>query len=151
MILGIDPGLTNGIVFLDADEGVPEPRSLVVEHAQVPFPDLPSHLEYRLPEVDLVAIERFVITARTVTLSRQYAPLYAIGGVMFLAKLSGVPVRLQSPADAKRCFPDEVLKDMGLYRAVKGDHARDALRHALLAARRPNFTDSGKDPDSLLH
>jgi hypothetical protein len=56
-----------------------------------------------------------------------------IGAALCIGVNREIPIRMQSPADAKAAFGNENLKDLGAY--VKGEHARDAARHALLYLR----------------
>lgn len=135
IILGLDPGKTTGAVLIDWDGASipPGPESLVFS-AQVPFTMLPQWVDLTLNDyaVDLIVVERFFISERTIRNTRQMEPIYAIGGVLFLSSLRGLDVVMQSAADAKTAYPNEALTDW----KVKGVHARDALRHALLATHR---------------
>ena len=127
-VLGIDPGKTTGWVVVDTDN--------VILHGQVAFDDAPKLLDSLIVTVNFVAIERFTIGPRTLQLSRQMEAVYVIGGTIFLCELSEVPWGLQTPADAKAAFTDDYLKTIEMFDKVAGRHARDALRHALLAIRR---------------
>lgn len=131
-ITALDPGGTTGCASIEWDGTAPRPEMLTA-WAQVPFEDLPDWLmsEILYDPPDLFVVERFFISPRTVTFTRQPEALYAIGGVLFLAKLHDIPVRMQSASDAKTAWPNSRLTDW----AVKGRHARDALRHALLACQ----------------
>ena len=51
-----------------------------------------------------------------------------IGSLEYWAWKQGLPVIYQPPAN-KQAFPDERLKELGVY--VQNDHARDAIRHGL--------------------
>jgi hypothetical protein len=127
--LGIDPGGRTGLCLIEDGS--------VVEDAEVTFDDIitTDALENFMMMTNRVAVERYFITARSVTLSRQPEALYVIGIAMYLAHRFYLPLRLQSAADAKSAFTNENLRELGLFRAVTGPHARDALRHALLAER----------------
>jgi hypothetical protein len=128
--LGIDPGGTTGFCLIE--------DSMVVDDAEIEFDDLltDEYMDEFIYRSNRVAIERFFLTARSVKLSRQPEALYVTGIAMYLASRLRIPVTLQSAADAKSAFTNEHLREMGLFRAVTGPHARDALRHALLAERR---------------
>jgi hypothetical protein len=130
-ICALDPGGTTGIAVIHWD-GVtipPSPEALGLS-TQLPFDEMPHALWTIMSEgVDLLAMERFVISPRTVQYSRQPEALYVIGGGMFLARIAGVPTRLQGASEAKEAYPNAALRDW----KVKGPHARDALRHALFA------------------
>lgn len=133
-ILALDPGGTTGAVVVDWDGSItPNPEtSPVLLAEQILFEDMPMWLDYTFvahPDIDLVVIERFFITPRTVKYTRQPEALYAIGGVLFAAAVRGIPVRMQAASDAKTAFPADAIKHW----PVKGKHAKDALRHFLLS------------------
>ena len=132
--LALDPGGTTGTCALRWDGvHIPEPPALIL-YAEVPFVDMPHWLDTELANLrpNLIVYERFQISPRTVQYSRQPEALYVIGGVLFMARLAGIPVREQQAAGAKTAYPNERLTDW----AVKGKHAKDALRHALLSCHR---------------
>lgn len=55
----------------------------------------------------------------------------------------GRPFYGQSPSEAKTAFPDDRLKELGMY--VPGpDHARDAVRHGLLWVKRLRGTNRAR-------
>jgi hypothetical protein len=134
-ICALDPGLTTGAVIIDWDgTTVPPGPDALVSYSEVPFDSMPRWLQLQILAIDLLVIERYVISPRTTKNSRQYEALYVIGGAIFLARLlgdidGGVPIRMQASSDAKRAYPDEALEGWD----IKGGHAKDALRHALLA------------------
>lgn len=129
-MLGIDPGATTGFCLLE--------DGAVIDDSEVVFDDVldTDVVETYISLCNAVAVERYFITARSVKLSRQNEALYVTGIVLYVAHRHAVPLTLQSAADAKSAFTNEHLREMGLFRAVTGPHARDALRHALLAERR---------------
>ncbi len=130
IIAGVDPGLMTGVALITWDgENWPEPP--VQESYQVEYPDLPKFMDDLVYRADVIAIERFTISGRTIKASRQYEALYAIGGILFLADLKHRFVKLQNAADAKKAYSNVTLGQFGWN--VKGRHAKDALRHALLA------------------
>ncbi len=128
MILGIDPGKMTGMCLLVKGE--------VRWFEEVPFDDIHTVLKDTIPETDLVVVERYTISMRTVKMTRQYEALYTIGMTIYLTRIHKVEMTLQSPADAKAAFDDDHLRELGMYDQVVGGHARDALRHALLGERR---------------
>jgi hypothetical protein len=133
-ICALDPGLITGAVVIDWDgQTVPPTPDALVSSAEVPFDSMPTWLQEQIPVIDLLVIERYVISPRTTKNSRQYEALYVIGGAIFLARLAGfdpeVPIRMQAASDAKQAYPNEALTEW----SVSGGHAKDALRHALLA------------------
>jgi hypothetical protein len=129
MILAVDPGKMTGIVVLD--ERVP----LVIEFYQLSFAETVRFLDLAIPYADAVVVERYDITGRTASLSRQLDALLVIGFVTGQCELEGRRLRMQGRSDAKTAFSDRVLRRLELFDAVTGPHARDALRHALLAVR----------------
>ena len=135
IILGLDPGKTTGAAMIDWDGASipPEPTSLVFAE-QISFSMLPQWVDMTLNDyaVDLIVVERFFISERTIRSTRQMEPIYAIGGVLFLSSLRGLDVVMQAASDAKTAYPNEALAGW----KVKGPHAKDALRHALLATHR---------------
>ena len=132
IITAVDPGGMTGIATITWDGSpIPGPDSLV-DYDQVPYADMPSYVDrwlfMRSPR--LIVVERFNITPRTVKFSRQPEALYTIGAILFAAEVRGVETRLQNPSD-KDEVTNEMLADWG----VRGGHAKDALRHLLLACR----------------
>lgn len=135
MIIGVDPGGTTGLVKLLDGE--------VVDDGQFDFVGTVRWLNNEIPLADLVVVERFVISGRTMTGSREGAmdALNLIGVCRAMCELYGARLMQQTPADAKNAFNDDVLRRTGYYDKVKGKHARDALRHALLAVRKTDKTE----------
>lgn len=130
-VLGVDPGKTCGYVLLSV-------RPLkVMEWAQIPVERAPAEFQRLTELASLVAVERYTVRPAMAgnALTPQYDAMYVVGGLLFLARLGNVPMRIQTPADAKNVFSDHVLRELGYYETVSGPHARDALRHGLLAAR----------------
>lgn len=136
IIVGIDPGKTTGVVVVKASGAA---RVRVLRSAQVHIDEAPMFFEellngQQLP-VDVVSMERFTISARTLKASRQEDPLDVIGGVKFLVALHDRDIQLLrfGASDAKTAYSDRRLKALGLFESVAGKHARDALRHAMIA------------------
>lgn len=127
-VLGIDPGGTTGVALLEVS-----PLRIVVA-AQYSTVDMFANLRSLVKQADLVTIERFTISSRTLKLTRQPDALYMIGATALICYEETITLELESPANAKSAFPDEMLKLHGVYPV--GKHARDAVRHALIALRR---------------
>lgn len=131
-ILGVDPGTTTGLAVINAT-GVRE--ATMIYTAQVPADEMPHVMQWLIEGryADLIALEKFTISRRTIEVSRQSDPLDVIGGVKWLAALATppIPVKMQQASDAKTAYTDEELKSLDL--KCTGAHARDAMRHALLA------------------
>lgn len=132
--LALDPGkITGAVIFEPAGAG----KIRLLDWEEIPYTDMPQWLFGALDScvlpIDLIIVEKYTISQRTIKVARQSEPLDVIGGAKFLAALAGIDVRVQSASDAKTAYPDKRLKEIDLYGAVGGRHARDALRHALLA------------------
>jgi len=134
-ILGIDPGLTIGIALIETVtlSGHPE----MIESGQIMFDAAPPKLQKLVRAADYVAIERYNTgTGRGEdATTRQHEAVWTVGGVIFFCRLHGVKYRLQTSSDAKNVFSNPVIESVMPGVRVVGPHARDALRHALLAAR----------------
>jgi len=144
-ILAVDPGGTTGLVYVEWD-GSSDPKLL--DFAQVDSEDMPTWMYgcFKFNDIGLVVCERFTVSMETVQKSRQPDAMYNIGGIGYLTKLFHIPLRLQNRGDAKTAYPNERIAGY----KVKGDHARDALRHALLATHSQEVyrmcTDTDTDP-----
>lgn len=126
--MGVDPGKTTGVVMLEL------PQMRIAESMQMSVVDAFSTLRYLVSQADVVAVERYTISARTIQKTRQPDALHIIGILRFLCHELSTPMQLQLIADAKQSFSDETLRQLGVWDRSK--HVRDATRHALLAARR---------------
>lgn len=128
-VIGIDPGLANGVAEYVVRGGVGRFESWV----GTPF-DVVSWLESRLavlPRAEtFVAVERFVITPRTARLSPQHDALEVIGGVRYVTRKYGVRLSLRTKADARRVGGDTTLRRLDWRR--DGDH-RDMAAAQVLA------------------
>lgn len=145
-ILGVDPGVTTGgaLISWNGELPVSPENTKVICVWQLPFAEVPAWAKDWIPRVDHVAIERFHITGRTVQNTRQYEPLYVIGGMLFLMQLNledaatarnrtCPQLHMNSASNAKNAWSNDRLKAVGFYEQTVGSpHARDALRHALL-------------------
>lgn len=137
-ILGVDPGGTCGLAVIRWEGELPAraETSPVVWSGQLGAEGeggaedaLRTLLVDR--KLDLVAIERFTIGPGTHKLTRSYDALYLIGLTRALCRWNDVPMIMQQPASAKTAYSDDRLRELGYW--VPGDHARDAMRHALLS------------------
>jgi hypothetical protein len=136
-ILGADPGGTTGIVILDTDSWS------VLASGHPTAKDAYAALEHAMGfwSVDRVGIEAFTITARTAELSRQYDALYLIGWTTGLCLKHRIPLVVDTAGNAKAVWSDARLKaHPAIDDAVRNEHARDALRHALLTAQKAGET-----------
>jgi hypothetical protein len=140
VVLGVDPGKASGVcvvswsgdpgdapVLVSSREVQPEEYADEVRHGLSLRPDSGSFV---------VACERFTITAQTVRNSQAPYSLEQIGVLKHLCREAGHPVGgivFQAPVDAKRMFPNDVLRGLGIWHRGGEGHANDAIRHALLS------------------
>lgn len=120
-IIAIDPGKSTG--FATWYGGVF--RSRIFE-----YPEVMEEIVSFVPAFDVVVCETFVITARTVKLSRQYWSLELIGLIKWLCWRDGIELVMQSPSDAMSFATTTKLKELGWYNTGAG-HDNDAARHLL--------------------
>lgn len=144
-IMGIDPGGTTGIAIIDVEwddsRFEPDPATTLVHNEQIEArwghetASVGQAIDTLIDDFrpDLLAVENFIITQRTVRFTRQPDALWIIGGVYFIADLRGIPVHLQPASLAKTTWPDTRITSSGWGKVVKGKHARDGLKHALTA------------------
>lgn len=127
-IMTIDPGPSTGLSLWDSDSG-DGPFATIL-----PRVEAEDFVAERIPAVDVVIIEIFVISQGTIKKSRAGAEsIEMIGMTRYLCRINDTPLLESRPADVMRFATDEKLKRIGWY--VPGpDHARDALRHLLTFA-----------------
>ena len=144
-ILGLDPGGTTGAAWIQWDGTTPPQPEMLEGYAQVPYAEMPQWFDRQLKTCcpDLVAIERFFISPKTITYTRQPEALYCIGGIEFMCALHEIPTRQRSASSAKNAWDNERLVGW----KVKGKHAKDALRHALLATHERGVYIPSQTPD----
>jgi len=129
LIWAIDPGDTTGWAWALGD-GSGEGCRGAGEYAAMTF----LNFFYKTLEdgsvPDLVVIEKFTITQRTMQSARHPLAIEVTGALRWMCSRLDVEVAFQQPADVMNLVPNSRLKDLGWY--VKGaEHARDALRHLL--------------------
>lgn len=127
-VLGVDPGGTTGIALLDAGE------LKVLGYEQIPSTE-PVWLREWVRKASWVFVERYTISPGTVTRTRQSDAMYITGMLKLICAEEGRIMRLVNRSDSKHAFSNEALRELGLFNAVVGPHARDALRCALLGSR----------------
>lgn len=136
-VIAIDPGLATGAAVGQFPTKFGNPT--LIETAELEVDDVVPWLRTQLlrhPDA-LVACETFTITAATAKKSQATWSLEHIGAIkQHLRDIDGHLGRLhmQSPGDAKRVFPNEALKALGLWHVGGEGHAIDAIRHMCLAA-----------------
>lgn len=143
-IAGVDPGLSTGLFVVRVD---PETRRVAPAHrfqghAAEALGTLRRFAEaaHLLEESLVIVGERFTVTDRTGKRTSQPLPLKILGAVEAIADQSdNVTFSLQTPADAKKLAPNDVLRNVGFYtRPVDvscpdANDVNDAARHVLLA------------------
>jgi len=139
-VLAVDPGKASGVCVVSWS-GDREESPTLEYSAEVQPEEYAGSVRHGISlvagaDTSLVACERFTITAQTVRNSQAPYSLEQIGVLKHLCRESGRPVDgivFQAPVDAKRMFPNEVLKGLGIWHRGGAGHANDAIRHALLA------------------
>lgn len=103
-----------------------------VNAGQLPSDQYLDWIAAAIGTIDLLVHETFTITPETARKSPQPEPIEVIGVMKFLARRAGVRSEGQSPGAAKNFVTNAQLKKIGLW--VPGqDHARDGIRHLVLA------------------
>lgn len=129
VVIGVDPGNTTGVFIRFRDGGGSEnqlERDYVAPFLNTTFGGLVAMYG---TEAVHIAIERYIITARTSKLSQQPDALEVTGIVKCLAQIHGVKdVRQYMKANLKFA-QDMALKRAGWYNP-KMRHANDAARQA---------------------
>jgi len=139
-ILSVDPGKASGIALIELERGE-EPKLLwsgeyqMREYAK-PIRDAIEHARNNNIHLDVVC-ERFIINAQTVRNTQAPYSLEQIGilkHLMLDGDLDPDSLTFQSPADAKKMFPNPALKKLDYWFVGGEGHALDAIRHGLLRA-----------------
>lgn len=129
IVVAVDPGETCGWAMVHLlDDWARSP----VSAGQATADDWCDWVDAHLDAETLLAVESFTVTSRTAKLSPQPRPIEVIGVMKFLARKRDAKIVLQSPSAAKRFATDAQLRKAGLWQPGQ-DHARDAIRHLLLA------------------
>lgn len=76
-------------------------------------------------------IENYIVTTKTVRLTRQDTALRLIGVVENLCHEHGVRFTKHNPGKRNRCSNAQ-LHRIGAYQKTKDDHANDALKHLVV-------------------
>lgn len=146
-ILAVDPGKATGVACFILDPGASDPRLVHSGEYQ------PHELAQCLREIigfaflnnDTIEVvcERFTINAQTVRNSQAPYSLEQIGVLKQVLRDAGInenELKFQSPADAKRMFPNEALKKLDYWHKGGEGHALDAIRHGLLYLAKNGWT-----------
>lgn len=147
MILAVDPGKASGICAFTWDSRDVEPVLLwageyqPAEYAH-PLREAVGYAVIEGYELEVVC-ERFTINAQTVRNSQAPYSLEQIGVLKQVMRDAGISenlLKFQSPADAKRMFPNEGIKKLGYWHKGGEGHALDAIRHGLLYLAKNGWT-----------
>ena len=131
-VLAVDPGKTSGWASWVNDE---------LQVGESPFLEMGNLAMQWLHQNDgIIVAESFIINAATVRKSQAPWSLEVIGVLRYVCVRRGLPLVLQTPADAKRFTSDDVLKRLGWYTPGKG-HANDTARHLVLYLARSRDLD----------
>ena len=129
-IVAVDPGEMCGWAIARFEED--HLKTEYINAGQSPADDWEDWCVLNVYEGCLLVVEKFTITARTAQMSQQPRALETIGVMRFLARRAGAQFHMQTPSAAKRFVTDQQLHKVGLWKPGQ-DHARDALRHLILA------------------
>lgn len=137
-ILSVDPGKATGVAVV-YKVGTEEPvLSMSCEVQPEEFAseirNVFTELGDDLSELQIVC-EKFTINAQTIRNSQAPFSLEQIGVLKQIMQDNGLDresIVWQTPADAKRMFPNEALKTLKYWHKGGEGHANDAVRHALL-------------------
>lgn len=137
-VIGVDPGLMTGVFawhYVERQPGFPasDEPSYGTDAQHVRAEDVPAvlHRMLRVEYADLnpaIAVEQFIINARTAKASQQTEALEVTGMVKAVAALLNVEVRQYLKANIPFAS-DEALRTAG-WRAANMRHANDAARQA---------------------
>ena len=131
-VLAVDPGKRTGLALwvshTDKDAKQYGEHQSWIEDWQQSM----ATIEAWVPNVDHLVVERFTISQGTVKKAAEAG--WSMGGIgccQYWAAKHGVPITLQSPADAMNFAPRAKLERLG-WRKPGPDHADDATRHLVL-------------------
>jgi hypothetical protein len=137
-ILSVDPGKATGVALLVRVDKEEPTLSMSCEVQPEEFAEVVRNIIAEigddLSELQIVC-EKFTINAQTVRNSQAPFSLEQIGVLKQIMQDNGIDresVVWQTPADAKRMFPNEALKTLRYWHRGGEGHANDAIRHALL-------------------
>ena len=138
-ILAVDPGLRTGVAQYNTNY----PGSLITDILD-PVEVGPwmenwcsaarrDRMHSQCDARPLLVMESFTITMATAKKTVQPWSLELIGVGRFLAHTYDIDFVLQTPKNAKVFAPDDKIREHGWWQPGKEDHARDAVRHLMLA------------------
>jgi hypothetical protein len=130
IIIAVDPGLTVGWAVLHLSGDFWQPTGVAAGQSNAD--DWEDWCVVNLTADCLLVVEKFTITSRTAKMSQQPRAMEVIGVMRFLARRAEAQFEMQTPSAAKSFASDAQLRKIGLWKPGQ-DHARDAIRHLLLA------------------
>lgn len=143
LVIGVDPGLTTGIVAVGWGEDgriVSGPIAIQVHGSEGVVPLVQTLLARKPTFEPILAVEQFVVGNRAARSSSAHAGRVTRALIAELSEM-GVDVFTRAAALVKPWATDQRLNAAGLLDPVKGmEHARDAARHALYAAVHAGIT-----------
>lgn len=150
-IIAVDPGKVSGVAQFER-RGEGPGFSLWTE--ELPTWEAVDYVHDQLRVgtfgrgTDILVVEAFTISARTLRGTRQYEALESIGALRYLAGITNTPFRLILPATSKRLATDEKLKHLDWYTSSRGGHANDAARLILVTALQEGLIDPKEFTDA---
>lgn len=146
VVIAVDPGKATGVCCFGVRPGEEPHLIMSGEYQPEEFAEplramLASAASENIP-VEIVC-ERFTINAQTVRNSQAPYSLEQIGVLKQIMRDAGMKdndLKFQSPADAKRMFPNEAVKKLGYWHKGGEGHALDAVRHGLLYLAKNGWT-----------
>jgi hypothetical protein len=148
IILAVDPGKATGISCFGWDSKAgEEPHMIMAGEYQpnefaAPIRQIIASAQEEQVHIEIVC-ERFTINAQTVRNTQAPYSLEQIGVLKQIMRDYGIDenlLKFQSPADAKRMFPNEGIKKLGYWHKGGEGHAIDAIRHGLLHLAKNGWT-----------
>lgn len=124
LIVAYDPGRTTGVAYF-RDYKTRGAQSVVTDQLEPHHLTLWTDIESLDP--NKIVYERFQYQRRP---NVDLYPVEVIGILKLYASMHGIPIKEQTPAQAKNLWTDEKLKKLDLWVPAK-PHAMDALRHLL--------------------
>lgn len=121
LIYAFDPGKLTGVACWDDSSETFYADQLSVE-------DLYRYVDSVCDQIAYAQIEKFTITQQTIRKAREPEPMDVIGYLKYAAWRCGFEWAFSKPAEVMATFPDQSLKQSGMFVRGKG-HANDAARH----------------------
>lgn len=126
-IMAFDPGRTTGVAFLHDNGGINtyELRQVIIGDKDLTHEFIFNDTAIARPHE--IVYERFQYQRRP---NVDLYPVEVIGVLKMYTQKLDIPIKEQTPAQAKNLWTDSKLKTLGLWEPSQ-PHAMDALRHLL--------------------